>query len=102
MQHEGTRFYRVKAVAERYDVSVHTIYRAIKAGTLDAYKIGGAIRIPERALGLFDEECAEAGFQAFVLGDESPEVVDKADGANTPAESAPAASVTELRAVTKR
>lgn len=84
MQNEGTRFYRVKAVAERYDVSVHTIYRAIKAGQLDAYKIGGAIRVPEQSLRVFDDACAEAGFQAFVLGDEQPEATDRAE--NTTAE----------------
>lgn len=83
MQHEGTRFFRVKAVAERYDVSVHTIYRAIKAGTLDAYKIGGAIRIPEQALTVFDEACAEAGYAAFVVGDESPEAADHAETTST-------------------
>jgi excisionase family DNA binding protein len=44
-----------------YDVSVSTIYRAIEAGQLDAYRIGtgkGAIRIPEHALVVFEEECA--------------------------------------------
>ncbi|MGZ3140564.1 helix-turn-helix domain-containing protein [Lentzea chajnantorensis] len=79
MQHEGTRFYRVKAVAERYDVSVHTIYRAIRSGQLDAYKIGGAIRIPEQALQTFDAACADAGYDAFVVGDESPEAADHAE-----------------------
>ncbi|GHH56978.1 helix-turn-helix domain-containing protein [Lentzea cavernae] len=98
MQHDGTRFFRVKAVAERYDVSVHTIYRAIKSGQLDAYKIGGAIRVPEHSLIAFDEACSEAGFQAFVVGDESPEAADRTD---TPADSAPAATVTPLRSVVK-
>ncbi|NKE59400.1 helix-turn-helix domain-containing protein [Lentzea sp. PSKA42] len=81
MQNEGTRFFRVKAVAKRYDVSVHTIYRAIKSGALDAYKIGGAIRVPEQALRVFDEACAEAGYQAFVLGDEQPETTDHDENA---------------------
>lgn len=61
MQDNGTRMFRVKAVAEMYDVSVSTIYRAIEAGQLDAYRIGtgkGAIRIPEHALTVFEEECA--------------------------------------------
>lgn len=60
MQDEVTRMYRVKAVAERYDVSVSTIYRAIESGQLDAYRIGtgkGAIRIPESALSVFEEAC---------------------------------------------
>lgn len=61
MQGKATRMFRVKAVAEMYDVSVSTIYRAIEAGQLDAYRIGtgkGAIRIPEHALTVFEEECA--------------------------------------------
>lgn len=61
MQVEGTpRYYRVKAIAEMYDVSPSTIYRAIEAGHLDALRIGtgkGAIRIPEYALGAFVESC---------------------------------------------
>jgi len=62
MQVKGTRrMFRVKDVAGMYDVSVSTIYRAIEAGHLDAYRIGtgkGAIRIPEHALVVFEEECA--------------------------------------------
>ena len=60
MQNEITRMFRVKAVAEMYDVSVSTIYRAIESGQLDAYRIGsgsGAIRIPEWALSAFEESC---------------------------------------------
>ncbi|WP_268239369.1 helix-turn-helix domain-containing protein, partial [Longimycelium tulufanense] len=53
MQDKGTRVFRVKAVAEMFDVSVSTVYREIKAGRLDAYKIGNAIRIPEEALRAF-------------------------------------------------
>ena len=62
MQVKGTRrMFRVKAVADMYDVSPSTIYRAIEAGHLDAYRIGsgkGAIRIPQHALTVFEEECA--------------------------------------------
>lgn len=61
MQDKATRMFRVKAVAEMYDVSVSTIYRAIQAGQLDAYRIGsgsGAIRITESALAVFEDECA--------------------------------------------
>lgn len=60
MQDKASRVFRVKAVAEMYDVSVPTIYRAIKSGQLDSYRIGagkGAIRIPEWALGRFEESC---------------------------------------------
>jgi excisionase family DNA binding protein len=63
MQTQGTRMYRVRAVAEMYDVSVSTIYRAIESGQLTALKIGagkGALRIPEYALAAFEETCAHA------------------------------------------
>jgi len=54
MQVEDTRVYRVKAVAGMLDVTPTTIYRAIQAGELDAYKVGaggnGALRIPGSAI----------------------------------------------------
>ncbi len=57
MQVNGTRMLRVKAVAEMYDVSAATIYRAIEAGQLTALKlgIGRALRIPETALRAYEE-----------------------------------------------
>lgn len=60
MQDQVTRMYRVKQVAEMYDVSVSTIYRAIEARQLEALRIGsgsGAIRIPEHALRAFEAAC---------------------------------------------
>lgn len=58
MQAKTTRMHRVRAVADMYDVSVSTIYRAIEAGQLDALRIGkGAIRIPDAALAAFEESC---------------------------------------------
>jgi len=60
MHGERTRMFRVRAVAEMYDVSVSTIYRAIESGQLDALRIGtgkGAIRIPESALSAFEQAC---------------------------------------------
>lgn len=47
---------RVKAVAEMYDVSPATIYRAIEAGHLTALKLGSerALRIPETALEAYE------------------------------------------------
>jgi excisionase family DNA binding protein len=65
---------RVKAVAELFDVSVATIYRAIEAGRLDALKIGsgkGAIRVPEHSVRAYMEECSEAAHRSFVIGAES-------------------------------
>jgi excisionase family DNA binding protein len=40
MQVERTRLYRVRDVAEHFDVSVATIYRAIESGQLTALKLG--------------------------------------------------------------
>jgi excisionase family DNA binding protein len=59
MQEQGTRFYRVKAVAERYDVSPATIYRAIQAGDLEALKIGNTLRVPEWSLRIFESDAAD-------------------------------------------
>lgn len=63
MHDHRTRLYRVKAVAEMFDVSVSTIYRAIEAGRLHALRIGtgrGAVRVPEDALGTFHAACEHA------------------------------------------
>ncbi|WP_245607107.1 helix-turn-helix domain-containing protein [Pseudonocardia spinosispora] len=67
MQSQVTRMYRVKAVAEMFDVSVATIYRAIESGQLTALRIGGgtgAVRIPEYALKPFVDACMSAAQQA--------------------------------------
>jgi len=61
MQVNGTRMLRVRAVADMFDVSVSTIYRAIEAGQLASLKIGsgkGAIRIPAHAVEAFAALCA--------------------------------------------
>jgi excisionase family DNA binding protein len=80
MQEQVTRFHRVKAVAERYDVSPATIYRAIQAGELDALKIGGALRIPDYALTAFESAAAEAAYADAQAGsvatDDEPVMVD--------------------------
>ena len=63
MQDHATRLYRVRTVAEMFDVSASTIYRAIELGQLDALRLGkgkGAVRIPEYALAAFEKACAEA------------------------------------------
>ncbi|GAA2665185.1 DNA binding domain-containing protein, excisionase family [Actinosynnema pretiosum] len=57
------QMYRVKAVAEMFDVSVATIYRAIEAGTLRALKVGtgkGAMRIPHDAVAEYVKSCEQA------------------------------------------
>ncbi|MGI9001435.1 MAG: helix-turn-helix domain-containing protein [Pseudonocardia sp.] len=55
MQDDRTRMLRVKAVAEMFDVSAATIYRAIRSGQLDALRIGGSVRVPSDALKVFGE-----------------------------------------------
>jgi excisionase family DNA binding protein len=70
MQVNGTRMFRVKAVAEMFDVSVSTIYRAIAAGQLFALKVGsgaGAVRIPEYAITAFEELCADLAISGVVV-----------------------------------
>jgi excisionase family DNA binding protein len=83
--------YRVKAVAEMFDVSVSTIYRAVESGQLDALKIGtgkGALRIPDYAIRAFRESCAEAAYRSYVAGSESAESADteQQQGVLTPAQ----------------
>ena len=63
MQVEDTRLYRVKAVAEHFDVSAATIYRAIESGQLGALKLGtgrGTLRVPGSALRAFAKTCGQA------------------------------------------
>ena len=59
-ERRAIRVYRVKAVAEMFDVSVATIYRAIETGQLNALKLGtgrGTIRVPQSALEAFTRSC---------------------------------------------
>jgi excisionase family DNA binding protein len=71
---------RVKAVAEMFDVSPQTIYRAIESGKLDALKLGSshAIRIPESAVRAYMAECSEAAYRSMVVGTESTTAADQA------------------------
>ena len=53
MQVDSTRNYRVRDVAEHFNLSRQTIYRAIEAGQLEALKVGvgrGTWRIPGSAV----------------------------------------------------
>jgi excisionase family DNA binding protein len=71
MQVEGTRMYRVKDVAEHFDVSVSTIYRAIESGQLDALKLGtgqGTLRVPGCAVLAYAARCGQASTEASVTG----------------------------------
>ena len=63
MQIERTQNYRVNVVAAALDVSVATIYRAIKSGELRAQRIGtgkGTVRIPGDALLDYKAACERA------------------------------------------
>jgi len=64
MQVEDTRNYRVAEVAEHFNVSVSTIYRAIESGQLDALRLGTAVRVPGWAVLAYTEVCGEAAYQA--------------------------------------
>ena len=71
MQVEDTRMYRVKDVAALVDVDASTIHRAIRAGELDAYKVGrGALRIPGEALTKYLDRCAQAARDGEVISGE--------------------------------
>jgi excisionase family DNA binding protein len=66
MQIERTQNYRVKMVAAALDVSVATIYRAIKSGELRAQRIGtgkGTVRIPGDALLDYKAACERAALE---------------------------------------
>lgn len=63
MEDQGSRMYRVRAVAEMLDVSVATIYRAIESGALPALKVGtgkGALRVPAEAVREYVRACEQA------------------------------------------
>ena len=74
MQVEGTRLYRVRDVAEHFDVSVATIYRAIESGQLRALKLGtgtGTFRVSGAAVLAYAEACVQAAYQAWFPADVS-------------------------------
>jgi excisionase family DNA binding protein len=68
MQVEGTRLYRVRDVAEHFDVSVATIYRAIESGQLTALKLGtgtGTFRVTGAAVLVYADACTQAAYQSW-------------------------------------
>lgn len=84
MQTDGTRYYRVSTLAETFDVSPATIYRAIRAGQLDAVRIGGSVRVPAYAVAAFVEQraddagpstgpwleqCSQAGYETTAIAE---------------------------------
>jgi excisionase family DNA binding protein len=64
--------YRVRDVAEHFDVSVATIYRAIESGQLAALKLGtgtGTFRVSGAAVAAYAEACVQAAHQSWFRGD---------------------------------
>jgi excisionase family DNA binding protein len=74
MQVERTRLYRVRDVAEHFDVSVATIYRAIESGQLTALKLGtgtGTFRVTGAAVLAYTEACVRAALESWLPGGSS-------------------------------
>ena len=74
MQVDSTRLYRVRDVANHFDVSVATIYRAIESGHLKALKLGtgtGTFRVTGAAIRAYAEACVQAAYRSW-LPDEVP------------------------------
>ncbi|MDA3644155.1 helix-turn-helix domain-containing protein [Saccharopolyspora indica] len=70
MPDQGRRYYRVKEVADLFDVSVNTIYRAIDSKQLTALKIGegkGAYRVPDYAVAAFEKACTQAAHEDHAI-----------------------------------
>ena len=84
MQVEVTRLYRVRDVAEHFDVSVATIYRAIESGQLAALKLGtgtGTFRVSGAAVAAYAEACVQAAYQSwFPDGTSADHVADQQAG----------------------
>jgi excisionase family DNA binding protein len=79
MQVERTRLYRVRDVAEHFDVSVATIYRAIESGQLTALKLGtgtGTFRVTGAAVAAYTEACVRAAYESWFAGGGSTEHAD--------------------------
>jgi excisionase family DNA binding protein len=79
MQVERTRLYRVRDVAEHFDVSVATIYRAIESGQLTALKLGtgtGTFRVTGAAVLAYAEACVRAAFESWFPDGSSADHVD--------------------------
>jgi excisionase family DNA binding protein len=48
-------YYRVKQVAEKLNVNHELVRKLVGSGKLDAWKVGGAIRISETAVNVYQE-----------------------------------------------
>ncbi len=80
MQVEGTRMYRVRDVAQHFDVSVATIYRAIESGQLDAVKLGtgkGMLRVTGAAMAAYAQANTQDATDSSVAGATSAAATDQ-------------------------
>jgi excisionase family DNA binding protein len=67
-------------VAEHFDVSVATIYRAIESGQLTALKLGtgtGTFRVTGAAVAAYAEACVRAAYDSWFLAGASGERSDQ-------------------------
>ena len=83
MQVEGTRPYRVREVAEHFDVSTATIYRAIESGQLAALKLGtgkGTLRVLGAAVLAYEKACLRAAYESWFPADPSGDHTDDKSG----------------------
>ncbi len=83
MQVESTRLYRVRDVAEHFDVSVATIYRAIESGQLSVLNLGtgtGALRVTGAAVVAYAESCTQAAYRSWFPGGTASEVEQSCGG----------------------
>jgi excisionase family DNA binding protein len=83
MQVEGTRPYRVRDVAEHFDVSAATIYRAIESGQLAALKLGtgkGTLRVLGAAVLAYEKACLRAAYESWFPGGTSADHSDESGG----------------------
>ena len=53
MSKQNNNFYTAQELAKELRVNIMTIYRYIKAGKLNAYKIGKEFRIPQKEFNNF-------------------------------------------------
>jgi excisionase family DNA binding protein len=83
MQVDGTRLYRVRDVAEHFEVSVATIYRAIESGQLRALKLGtgtGTLRVTGAAVFAYEKTCIQAAYRSWLPGGTARDVEQSCGG----------------------